>query len=1133
MQGEYVIRFLRYYLLAAAILMAICYSYYDLSRDDLIYRAELVDASLTRQAQQILSNEFRQFGSDLMVFSHMKEWDDGFDEPDGKGFDDLTSEFQALLSAKRDYARVSLLGLDGREMLRVDYHNGSPKAVAASALQNKSHRYYVTEAMQLQRHQIYISRLDLNRVKEDATEQPQMPTIRLITPVFDGQGNKRGLLVFNVLVEAMMQRFMGHHKEFAHRSLLLTGDGNWMHVPGDVKTWRLPLSDQQKERFRDTFPEAWEYIYKHEKGQFRNDQGVFTFATIRPVQAASRALPDRLKQLRPGNRHITQPTWKVVEYRNMADLAAIAAPAGWRIAGYSLLFLLLLAALVWRVVSNAINRDRAEQQQRDGERKFRDLIEGFPDGVAVFVNAKIEYANPAAIKLFCRENSPSILGRPIMDFVHEDSRSLVLRRMQAVMQGESVQTIEEHLLATDGSDVFALVSSARLEFEGKPAMQSVIRDISEQHRIEESLHQKEEDYRQLYSMLRMMCDNMPDMMWAKDLNQRYIFANKALCENLLHAEDTGEPEGKLDMFFAQRERDLRPADSQWHTFGEICRDSDAITLESGKIGQFDEFGNIRGKFLFLDVHKAPMLDASGEVVGVVGSARDVTEARQAEEQLRKLSRAIDHAGESILITDASAIIEYVNPAFSRITGYDADEVVGQTPALLNSRRQDENFYQSFWKKISSGEVWQGSLVDRRKDGSLYPALMSVAPIFDEQDNITHYVAIQQDMSAHEELEEKFRQAQKMEALGTLVGGIAHDFNNVLAGMLGNLYLAKQQTASNASVQTKLARVERAGLHAAEMIKQLLAFARREESKLTPMPVQPFIKEILRLARSSIPENIALQHELGEQDYCIRGDGSQLQQILLNLLVNASHALDGREKPAITVSMRIFEPDTVFLMAHPISNNRLLLSISVADNGCGINKANLERVFEPFFTTKEVGKGTGLGLAMVYGSMQTHGGAIDIESDEGKGTRVNLYFPVCDAKEPADKKEGVDIIRGKGETILLADDNIHVRETMQEILENFGYRVLAVENGREAVQSFTGHPSKIDLVLLDIVMPVMGGVEAAKRLRELNPDLPILLLSGYEQGSPARNKIAMEDIIVLAKPVDLPALSLHIREAINC
>ncbi len=1252
------IRFLRMYIPFAMMLMAICYSYYLLVSRDVVRQAEMEDAALAKLEQQLLADDFRSFASDLFIFANMQEWNSAFDASGKGAFNQLATEFKNLLESTNRYEKIRLIDLHGQELLRVESHQGQVSIVPDSQLQHKSHRYYFTASRSLHQNQIYLSPIDLNW-EHGKPVQPFEPAMRLITPVFDAGGQKRGLLVLNVLVESVLQGFMEKHANFPLRSLLVNRQGEWLHDGRMTENWNFLLPDRPRKHFSAKFPEAWRNIDQQEHGQFMTAEGMFTFTTLRPLQAAYKALPNHLRHQADGEPAATQRLWKIIEHRNPAELAALTAPLAQQIIAYTLLFLLLLAILIWRMVVNAEKRKAVEQQLRNSESKFRHLVEDLPDGLVVVIDAKVAYANSAATALFCGDSGQTLVGKPIIDFVHMESRQMVIRRLQDVMSGQLAESAEEHLLTMEGDSIFALVTSMPIEFEGRQAMQTIIRDITErrrtegalrlsqqrhelyvkqthmaviewnvdftvaewnhgaevifgysagqaigktasellltsdqqplvnklwqqllsnkggthsinknitsdgriitcewhhtplirkdgtvvgvtslcrditeQRRTEEALQKKNKEYKNLYAMLRLLSDNMPDMLWAKDLHRRYIFANQALCDHLLHAESTEEPVGKEDMFFAQRERDSHPDDPEWHTFGEICRDSDAITLQSGKPEQFDEFGNVRGKFLFLDVHKAPMYDAEGNVIGVVGSARDVTDIRAAETQLRTLSQAIEQAGEAVMITDSGGIIEYVNPAFSKVTGYSAEEVLGQTPAILNSGRQDDAFYQHFWQKISSGEAWHGQLVDQRKDGSLYPALMSVAPIFDADGSITHYVSIQQDMSEHEELEAKFRQAQKMEALGTLVGGIAHDFNNVLASMMGNLYLIKKRTSSDAGVQTKLARVEQAGHHAASMIRQLLAFARKGESELTPMPVQPFLKEILKLARSSIPENIALLYDFGSEDFCIRADGSQMQQMLLNLLVNASHALEGREKPAITISMQLYQPDEDFLFVHPKMGSKPLLCITVADNGCGISKANQEHIFEPFFTTKEEGKGTGLGLAMVYGSMQNHGGVIDVESVEGEGASMHLYFPLSEVEKAADKRAQMDVASGKGETILLADDNLHVRETMLEILQDFGYRVLAAENGQQALRMFHDHAADIVLALLDIVMPVMGGVEAAQRLRELKPDLPILFLSGYEKGASPSHEPQTGDITVLTKPVDLAKLSQHIHQLIK-
>jgi len=1106
------IRFLRMYIPFAIIVMAICYFCYLLVSRDIIREAEVEDAALVRLEQQLLADDFRSFASDLFLVANMQEWNSAFDASGKGAFNQLATEFKNLLESTNRYEKFRLMDLHGQELLRVNSHQGQVSIAPDSQLQHKSHRYYFAASRSLHQNQIYISPMDLNW-EHGKLEQPLKPVIRLITPVFDAGGHKRGLLVLNVMAESMMQRFMDKHANFPQRSLLVNRQGEWLHDGRTTEHWDFLLPDQPRKHFSAKFPEAWGNIDQQEHGQLVTPQGMFTFTTLRPLQAAYQALPNRMRHQAGGGSAATQRVWKIIEHRSPAELAALTAPLAQQIVAYTLFLLLLLAILVWRKVVNTKTRKAVELQLRKSELKFRHLVEDLPDGLVVVIDTKVAYANSAANALFYGNSGQRLVGKQIIDFVHMESRQLVMRRLQDVMNGQLAESAEEHLLTVEGDSIFALVTSMPVEFEGRQAMQTVIRDITEQRKAEGALRLSQQRH-ELY----VKQTHIAVIEWDNDF--RVIAWNHGA--EVIFGYSAEQARGKTSS-------ELILTSDQQPVVDEI---SQKLLANKGGAISINENITSDGRIITCEWHNTPLIRKDGRVVGVTSLCRDISEQQRQQNELLKLQQAIENAGEAILITGVDDVIEYVNPAFSKVTGYSAEEVMGQTPKILNSVRQGRAYYQHIWQKISSGETWHGSLVNQRKDGSLYPASMSIAPIFEADGSITHYVSIQQDMSEYEELEAKFRQAQKMEALGTLVGGIAHDFNNVLAGILGNLYLVKKQTADDAGVQTNLHRIEQAGQRAADMIRQLLAFARKGESEISPMPVQPFIKEILKLARSSIPENIALQHDLGEQDYLIRGDGSQMQQVMLNLLVNASHALEGRHAPVIKVSMHRYEPDDDFLFVHHEMDHKPMLCITVADNGCGISKANLEHVFEPFFTTKAEGKGTGLGLAMVYGLMQNHGGVIDVESEEGSGTRMKLYFPLSDSSDVADAKESVDVISGKDEVILLADDNDNVREIMQEILRDFGYRVVAAENGKQALMMFVDHASEIKLALLDIVMPVMGGVEAAKRLRELNPDLPILFLSGYEKGVSPNNEPETDDMTVLTKPVDLAELSHHIHKSIK-
>lgn len=275
---------------------------------------------------------------------------------------------------------------------------------------------------------------------------------------------------------------------------------------------------------------------------------------------------------------------------------------------------------------------------------------------------------------------------------------------------------------------------------------SALASEEQRQRSRSMIEESNRKYKQLSTLMRLLADNIPDMLWAKNLNREFIFANKALCDNLLNASDTEEPLGKTDMFFASRERDSNPENPQWHTFGEVCVDSDSITLQEMKPMRFEEFGNVKGKFIFLDVHKAPLYDNDGQLIGVVGSGRDVTSAKEAENQLRKLSQAVEQSPASVVITNPEGTIEYVNPKFTEVTGYTLEEAIGKNPRILKSGDQTQEYYKVMWETISKGKLWKGEFHNKKKNGELYWESALISPIMDEKGEILNYLAVKEDIT---------------------------------------------------------------------------------------------------------------------------------------------------------------------------------------------------------------------------------------------------------------------------------------------------------------------------------------------------------------------------------------------------
>jgi len=383
------------------------------------------------------------------------------------------------------------------------------------------------------------------------------------------------------------------------------------------------------------------------------------------------------------------------------------------------------------------------------------------------------------------------------------------------------------------------------------------------------------------------------------------------------------------------------------------------------------------------------------------------------------------------------------------------------------------------------------------------------------------------------LEEQFQQAQKLEAIGTLVGGIAHEFNNALAGMTGNLFLAKQKASHLPDVVNRLDAIERLAFRSAELIKSLLSFARKGIVQKTSIPLSPFLKEIIKLYQASLPENIKLNSDIEISAMKVHADASLLQQVLVNIINNARDAVLGVENPSISIRLSRFDADSESLTIQPESMTGNYACISISDNGIGIKAGDLPHVFEPFYTTKDVGKGTGLGLSMAYGTMQAHGGVIDIKSVQGEegGTLVRILLPLHEDRVEGNETEEADIAHGHGETILLVDDNSGVLATGIDVLEGLNYKVLTASDGREAMDVYTANIDRVALVLMDVVMPVMGGVEAAKHLRELNPELKVIFSTAYDQDS-LRASDNLDSEAVITKPFKIHDLSNLLKSKLD-
>jgi PAS domain S-box-containing protein len=537
-----------------------------------------------------------------------------------------------------------------------------------------------------------------------------------------------------------------------------------------------------------------------------------------------------------------------------------------------------------------------------------------------------------------------------------------------------------------------------------------------------------------------------------------------------------------------------------------------------------------GSIVSVEVSAVPIRYESED--GALVFARDLTERLKTEQEKARLFTAIEQAAASVLITSADGTIEYGNPAFEKITGYAVAEIIGKNPKLLQSGNHDKEFYEDLWNTISRGNVWNGRIINRRKDGSLVYEEGAISPVKDADGNIVNFVQVTQDVTKEVELQNQLVQAQKLEAIGTLAGGIAHDFNNVIFAITGFTELAMLDLPPESTARSNLGRVMEAARRSGDMVKQILAFSRQGETEITTLDLRPLVKEGLKFLRAAIPTTIEISQEIEPDLGKILGDPTQIHQVLMNLCVNASHAIKDN-KGTISVELSEVELDADFTTENPPLAPGKHLRLTVTDTGTGIPSEIMHKIFDPYFTTKEEGKGTGLGLSVVQGIMEKHNGAITITSELGKGSTFSVFFPVIDREEqPAELDSATNVTPTGKERILVLDDESHLLEMYDRQLRQLGYEVTCSSNPLEALDLFRRNPRKFDLVITDLTMPKMTGLELARELSSIRPGIPIILCSGVSQVvSDSESKLAGIQTVIY-KPIRRQKIAQTIRNAMD-
>ena len=639
-------------------------------------------------------------------------------------------------------------------------------------------------------------------------------------------------------------------------------------------------------------------------------------------------------------------------------------------------------------------------------------------------------------------------------------------------------------------------------------------EIIKRRQAEEALVRSERRY---YKMAELL----PDMIYELDTSMKITYANQAAFEIMGYTEQDLEAGIYLSDIIAKD--DLERARQKLEERAKGIHPSIAeytLYLKDGSP-------------IICEVTSAAARDEEGVLVGFYGIMRDITTRRQSEEERLSLVTAIEQSAEVIIMTDRDGLFQYVNPSFERISGYTCEDIIGHDFSFLKSSKHDESFYRDIRYTMSRGDVWIGRIFNRKKNGSLFEVETSISPVQDRSGNVTHFVVVQRDVSHEVELERQLHQAQKMEAIGTLAGGIAHDFNNILGAIIGYTEMVKMfDIPKDSPVQNRLQQILQAADRAKNLVQQILTFSRQTEAEQRPVLFSPIVKEALKFLRASLPSTIEIHQDIKTETGTVQADPTQIHQVLMNLCTNAAHAMSTTggvlEVGLINVDLddRIIAERFVGLEPGPY------IMLRVKDTGHGMDNEIMDRIFDPYFTTKEPGRGTGMGLSVVHGIVKSHNGAIMVNSEIGKGSNFEVFFPRLE-KEKVESDAGLPPSLPTGnERILFVDDEETIADIGQKILESLGYKTIVETDSIKALDVFRDQADQFDLVITDLTMPGMTGLELARKLLFIRPDLPIILCTGFGEAVRKEKALGMGLRGFVSKPFGASSLAETVRKVLD-